>query len=367
MMRFNRLAILIATAAMAASSAAGADIIFLGSARAIAMGGAGVAVVDRSEQSSPINPAALALTNRRSRYIFPNIGFSFHGIPIEAAYDHLIRNPSSNGATELARDFGGQRSDFGASLGLGWRFGHLDARAWGLGTVRIEPNAALQTWSKNANGDVTQLTGAERADLFGAGIYSIPTIGLAERISPPGSPIRVEAGARFKLQRAVYSHYIVSSANIAANTAATPAPELGSGTTITKDRLGVDFGILAHPRSHSGFSGALVVTNLIEPDFVFAGTDALGAATKIDLQPRSVTVGGAYEAGRMLVAFDAVDVTRAYSNVQGRFGVEYASRGVALRGGYSTATGFTAGFGWGFLQIAFGARAPLSITETLRF
>src|SRR5207249_12301412 len=140
------------------------------------------------------------------------------------------------------------------------RVGHIDASATGVGIVRVLPNAALQTWSKTANGDVTKLTGAERGDLLGAAIYALPQVGIAERVSPAGSPIRVEAGARVKLMRAIYTHYIVSSSNIANNTPATAAPELNGGTTITRDDVGVDVGILVHPRSHAGFSGALVVT-----------------------------------------------------------------------------------------------------------
>jgi hypothetical protein len=345
-----------------------ADVIFGGNARDIAMGGAGVAIVDKTERSTQLNPAALALFNRRVRVaMLPNVGLRVSGVPLRAAYEHLFGNPDQNDAVSLARDFGSKNSEFGVGLGWGARIGHMDARVEGTALARILPNTALQTWSKNANGDTTQLTGNERADMLGAAVYSLPTVGIAERISPGGSPILVEAGTRIKLQRAIYSHYIVSSANIANNTAATPAPELNGGTTITKDGIGVDFGLLAHPRNHSGFSAAIVVINLIEPRFVFNGTDQNGAAVKYDFQPRSMVVGSAYESGRLLFAADAVDLTRAYGNVQGRIGAEYKTRGIALRAGYASARGFTVGFGWGYFDIAFGARAPLGLSQTLRF
>ena len=168
--------------------------------------------------------------------------------------------------------------------------------------------------------------------------------------------------------RAIYTHYIVSSSNIANNTPATAAPELNGGTTITRDDVGVDVGILVHPRSHAGFSGALVVTDLIEPDFRFNGTDQTGATVKYDLQPRSVSLGSAFESGRMVFAFDLVDLTRAYSDIQGRLGVEYDTRkGLTLQAGYNSARGFTAGFGYGILQFAFGAKADLTVTQFLRF
>src|SRR5439155_13620839 len=241
----------------------------------------------------------------------------------------IVTRPDSNDATTLAKDFGSHESSFGISLSWGAKFGHLDATATGTGIVRVIPNGALQTWSQNANGDVTQLTGAEKADLLGAAIYSLPIVGVAERISPRGSPIRIEAGARIKLSRAVYTHYLVSSSNIANNTAATPAPELNGGTTLTQDGVGLDAGFLAHPRGHNGFSGALVVTNLIDPRFVFFGTDANGNPAKYDLQPRSISAGTAYESGKALAAFDIVDLSRAYGDVQQRFGVEYKTRKIA--------------------------------------
>src|SRR5262249_57021767 len=131
---------------------------------------------------------------------------------------------------------------FGVNVSWGLRFGHLDGYATGVAQVFIQPNPALQAWANNAKGDVNQLAtnpayAGAQADLLGAAIYSLPTIGVAERVSPPGSPTRVEAGARVKLMRAVYTHYIVNSQNIINNTAAAPAPELNGGTTLTQDGI----------------------------------------------------------------------------------------------------------------------------------
>ncbi len=100
------------------------DVTFGGNARAYAMGGAGVAVVDRSEQSNGINPASLALKDRKSKLSFPQVGLSANGIPLKQAYQHLIQNPSSNDAVSLARDFGNHDSNFGASVGWGMKLGH---------------------------------------------------------------------------------------------------------------------------------------------------------------------------------------------------------------------------------------------------
>lgn len=350
-----------------ASSARAIDITFGGNARWFAMGGAGLALVDKTEHTTLVNPAAIALYNRRVIVPWPNISFRASGVPLDKAYDHLLVHPSENDAVGLARDFGSKDSNFGASLGWGVRLGHLEVQAEGVAQVHVIPNAALQTWSKTANGNTALLTGNERADMLGAAIYSLPQIGWAERVSPAGSPIRMEAGVRVKLMRAIYSHYIVNSQNIATNTAATPAPELNGGTSLTKDGIGADLGFLIHPRSRQGFSGALVVTNLIEPNFRFNGTGAGGTPVKYDLQPRSVSIGSAYYSGRLTAVADAVDLSRAYGNVQGRIGAEYETRRIAFRAGYTSARGFTFGFGWGFVQLAFGERAPLTVSEFLRF
>lgn len=360
-------ALLAGAALLLLSPGARADVSFLGNARAIAMGGAGLAVVDRSGRTTPDNPAALALLNRRVKLAFPSIGVSASGVPLDRAFSRLTSNPDRRDAVSLARDFGRRNSDFGAFADWSIRFGHMDLEAYGVGRVRLLPNNALQSWAQTAGGDVTKLTGSERADLLGAAIYSLPTIGIAERISPAGSPTRTEIGARIKFMHAIYTHYLVNSDNLRNNTAGASAPELNGGSSITKDGFGLDVGFLVHPRDHSGLSGALVVTNLVEPSFVFYGTDTAGAQAKYDLQPRSLSMGTAWEGGKSLFAFDLIDLTRAYGNPQARFGVEYRTRRWAVRAGYASARGFTAGLGYGWFDIAVGARAPLEITQTLRF
>ncbi len=351
----------------ASAAAARADVIFLGNSRAIGMGGAGLAIIDGSGRNSLVNPASLALLDRKMHVSYPGIGFRASGIPLDKSFEHLFGNPDKNDALDLARDFGKRGSEFGLSLNIGARFGHLDAQASGVAKVLVVPNASLQDWAQNANGNLSLLTGSERGDIFGAAIYALPTVGVAERVSPKGSPVQIEAGARVKLMRAVYSHYVVSADNIRNNTAAASAPELNGGTTLTKDSVGVDFGLLVHPSQRQGLSGALVVTNLIAPAFQFDGTDANGGAFRYDLQPRTVALGSAWQGGKGLVAFDVVDITRSYGNVQARLGGEYRSRNWAFRTGYHSARGFTAGIGFGRFDIAFGNRTPLEVTQTLRF
>ena len=51
--------------ALTLTTSAMADVVVGGNARSIGMGGAGIAIVDRSGRTTGINPAALALLNRR--------------------------------------------------------------------------------------------------------------------------------------------------------------------------------------------------------------------------------------------------------------------------------------------------------------
>jgi hypothetical protein len=351
--------------------AAGArsDFIFLGSARAVSMGGAGLAVVDRSGLTTSINPASLAMLERKIQADYPGFGVRARGIPIDEALDHLFGNPDKNDSVGLARDFGKRDSSFGVHLDWGLRFGPLEARTTGLATVRILPNQAFQNWAKTASGNTNLLTGQEQADLFGAAIYALPSISFAQRVSPDGSPTRVDVGARFKLMRAIYSHYLVRADNLRNNSPALPAPELNGGTTITRDGLGVDLGFIVYPANRSGFTGALVVTNLIDPPFRFNGTDESGSLKQYDLQPRSLSLGTAWQQrDNVVVALDLVDLTRAYGAAQVRLGAEYqTTRKIALRTGYNSAGGFTVGVGYGAFNFAYGNRVPLEVTHTLRF
>jgi hypothetical protein len=349
-----------------------ADLEFGGGARSDAMGGAGIAIVDNSGTSNFINPASLALMNRHTTLAFPGIGFHASGIPLDKAINHLFGNPDQSDAVGLARDFGKNPSDFGISLNLGIRFAHMDLQGSGIARVHIIPNAALESWAQNANGDVSQLltnplykTG--RADLLGAATYALPSIGMAERISPPGSPTRIEAGVRMKVMHAYYTHYIINAATIAANGSAATAPEMNGQSNLQKTGFGMDAGLLVHPGNMTGFSGALVITDLIEPNFVFHGTDANGNPAKYDIQPRSFSMGSAYRNNKFLMAADLVDFTRAYGNVQGRVGAEYRTKRLAFRTGYASPSGFIVGVGIYGFDIAFGGRSPFTISDQLHF
>src|SRR5689334_24878021 len=119
----------------AAGGRAAADVIFGSNARSTAMGGAGLAIVDRSGYNTLVNPAGLALYNRRVKLAFPNVGIHVSGVSLSAAASHLFGNPDKNDAVSLAKDFGSHQTDFGVSLGESLRLGHMDAALTGIASV----------------------------------------------------------------------------------------------------------------------------------------------------------------------------------------------------------------------------------------
>ena len=359
-------------------SASKADLTFFGSARANAMGGAGLALVDRNGRNISVNPASLAIMNRRIRVGFPGLGIHAGGaISLGDAVKYILRPPDEEETTDLAREFASEPSEVGGHLEWGLRIGHIDLRADGVALGRLIPNEPLRRWAADnappsalnpLSPDYNPAYEGAQADGIGAAIYNLPTLTVAERVSRKGNPTQIEAGARIKFSRGVYSHWIARQGDLLASSQADPAPEMGGRSRIEKKGLGIDLGLLAHPRDEdSGYSTALLITNLIEPKLRFDGTDEFGSPKTYDLQPRSIAVGTAYEKQRFIMALDLVDLNSAYGDPQARFGAEYRTRGIALRGGYSSARGFVVGFGWGFLDLAYGPRVPLEVTHVLRF
>src|SRR5207244_1991918 len=106
---------------------------------------------------------------------------------IGQAWDHLVSHPDRNDAVTLARDFGGQPSNFGAGVSWDIRFGHLDAFMYGVVKVSVTPNAALETWAHTANGDVTNLTGTGGA---GPSQGACRLFGRSRRDQPRQSELR---------------------------------------------------------------------------------------------------------------------------------------------------------------------------------
>lgn len=319
-------------AAAVAASPARADVTLGGEARSAAMGGAGLALVGNG--AARLNPAALALGGRQS-VTAPYIGLRTEGgIGLGQVRSRLSSGSlNADAAGSLARDFGKRDGALELSAGIGLPLSPFEVSATGVARVRLLPNAALRAWSE-AGGDTNAVPNDARGDVFGAAVYSLPSVGFARRVGgATGGGREAAVGIRVKSLRALYTHYVVNADTLRANGDAPAAPEIGPNRdSLKKSGLGVDVGLLARPRDGGdGFSAALLITNLIAPNLSFEGTDAAGAPKRYDLQPRSVSLGSALRRGNSLVALDLVDVTGAYSSAQVRLGAEVKSGAFALR------------------------------------
>lgn len=369
-----------ALAVMALGIAAGGasradDITYGGDARAFAMGGAGIAATNQENGARRFNPAALALEQGKFAVYVPSVGLrSTGGIGIGRVADFLTQTPDANEAVDLARDVGGEDSEIGINASLGFRVGLIEVTATGVGRGRILPNQALRSFV-NAGGNLNDLNNlpavsAARADVLAAAIYSLPTVSFAGRIPSQNPTTAVEVGARVKYLNAVYTHYVADANALGGGGGALLAPEMNGDDTITKNGLGIDVGFLAHPRNAAagGFSYALVVNNLVRPGFTIAGTGRDGVLAEYNLLATTASVGAAYQKKSTTLVADLVDLTGEDGEVQLRLGAEQRVGGkLAVRGGYSSAQGFTYGVGVAGFDLAFGKRAPLEITKTLRF
>jgi hypothetical protein len=272
-------------------------------------------------------------------------------------------------ATELARDFGRDDSALSLSADLGLTFGPVEALGSGIARARLLPDPSFRAWARSG-APASAIPLDARADLLGAAVYAFPTIGVGAKFTRPGGANTVYAGIRVKPMRGVYSHYVVTGANIQNDTDALKAPEMNGDDTLDKTGLGIDVGVLVQPQnSPNGFSAAVVLTNLIQPGLKFRGTDRTGAAKTYDLQPSTISLGTAFRAGNALIAFDLVDIRSAYGDTDARIGAEFKAAGrLALRAGYSSDTGgLTYGVGLAGLDLAFGSKTPVAISRTLNF
>ncbi len=362
----------VAAATLAATDARAddTDITYGGDARAIAMGGAGLAVLPESGNGLRYNPASLAYERSAYSIYAPSLSTRANGVGISRAIDYLSARGDDRDAARLARDFGRDDTDFGVNANLGFRVRNIEITAGAIAIGRVQPNESLRSWSRTANGDLTKLPFASRGDILAAGYYTLPSVGFAQVLPnrAPGAKYNYAIGGRLKYMNGIYTHYVADATAILNNGNATPAPEMNGNDTLTKRGLGVDVGILARPRNGDGFSGALVVNNLVTPGFNFNGTDRDGNSKKYRLLPTTVSLGTGYQKLGATFAADLIDITSAVDKAQFRAGVEQRfGRALAVRAGYSSANGVTYGVGVFGFDVAFGQRAPLEVARTLKF
>jgi hypothetical protein len=348
------------------------DITYGGDARAFAMGGAGVALIQQ-QNGLRINPATLAFERGLYSFSFPTFALrSNNNISLGRASQFILQGQDLNVARDLALESFDGDGEIGANASASIRFSTFEIGGFAVGKGRVQPNQAFVNWATTARNEAPPAD--VRSDVFAAGYYSLPTISGAIKI--PERPLDKEksrynyaVGARLKYMQAVYAHYIVDQQALLNNGSVLRAAEMGGRDTLTKRGVGMDVGFMMQPKTLGrGVSAALVIANIVRPGFTFQGTDRNDNRTEYDILRTSITAGAGFETRSTTLAADLVDITQSVGKLQLRLGAEQRLiPQVALRGGYSSATGFSYGVGLFGFDVAFGKNQPLEVVRTINF
>lgn len=338
-----------------------------GDARALAMGGAGVA----AGMNNRFNPGALAFRNGL-RFQVPSIGLRATGALGKVGnYDSVGKFVSGDGADredaarDVIRNFGSSDSEFGANIAGGIGLGPIDFQINALASGRLTPNASLKAWA--AGGASGNPPSGASADVSAVG-FAIPSVGFGMRLPLGDLPlmgalrkIDFGVGVRAKYVRGIYSRYTATVNDALGNVTTAPGAELGGADSIEESSFGADLGAMAHTKTEGfNLSAGIVALNFVKPKISFP---AQGGGT-FDPFRQTITAGVALNRGGLTVVGDLVDVT---GDQELRAGAEQRLGPLALRGGYSSRRGTTYGVGLFGFDIAFGKGQPLELVRNIRF
>ncbi len=338
-------------------------------ARALAMGGAGVA----TGGANRANPASLAFS-KKLRVYFPTIGLRAEGAIKEVTNLNTVskfiggsEQDKKDAATDLARKFATQDSLFGFNTGFGLLVGPLEVQANGIAQGKFAPNQKLRDWANSNPAIGSNAPSGAGGDLSAAALYTLPSIGfgfqLPERamlIGGKPKKLNIGVGARLKYLNSVYSRFTTTTDGSGTFTSARGS-ELGGKDYLEKKGIAADLGAMGDwEQDGAQVRGGLVLTNFIKPSMTFL--DVNGKSFNPIVQ--TVSLGGSFQKGGLTVAGDIVNLT---GSQQLRLGGEQKFGPIALRAGFTTAGGVTYGLGILGLDIALGKGQPLEIVQTLRF
>jgi hypothetical protein len=341
-----------------------------GDARAFAMGGAGIALL-QAQNGNRINPATLAFEEQPYSFYFPTFALrASNAISSGRGYQFLFHGQRPRDTVGIALDSEDGDGDFGVNSSLSFRVGQIEVGGFAVGRGRAQPNAQFIEWAMTARNQPPPE--GIRSDVLATGYYTLPTVTSAIKI-PKRRGLKAShhyaIGARLKYMRASYLHYIVDRAAVLNPNNVQLASEMNGRDKLTKSGFGMDIGIHMLPKNENGsISAALVIANVINPGFTFQGTDRNDLPVAYNVLKTTATAGVGYRIGLTTLAGDLVDLTASAGNRQLRFGAEQIVYPfVAVRAGYNTGTGFSYGLGLFGFDLAFGKRQPLEIVRTVNF
>lgn len=344
-----------------------ADLSFGGSPSA-GMGGAGLAVIRRPTAQSFQNPAVIAYV-QGFRFGAGNIDTTARGASLSRLLDDLEVQQGSAAdiatAAGLLRKYAREDTrllitgDFGIiASGVGISVG-------GIVDARLLPNAPLQNWART-DGNPINIPANARADVIAVGVVSLPDITTGVRLPSPQGDLAV--GVRLRNLKLYYTHYFADQAQLQAGQNATRAPELQGRDYREFSATGVDLGFLWRPTGNQTYTLALVVENFVEPNIRFQATDRNGQDFNFKPLKRTYNAGVAVELETgSLIAVDFIDIGNNAGKGEIRLGYEQRLGRIALRTGYASKTGWTAGLGIGGFNLAYSDTLPVVVSRTLNF
>jgi hypothetical protein len=344
-----------------------ADLSFGGSPSA-GMGGAGLAVIRRPTAQSFQNPAVIAYV-QGFRFGAGNIDTTSRGASFSRLLDDLeVRQGSAADiatAAGLLRKYAREDTRLLLTGDLGVIASGVGISVGGIVDARLIPNAPLQNWART-NGNIANIPNDARADVIAVGVVSLPDITTGVRLPSPQGDLAV--GVRLRNLKLYYTHYFADQAQLQAGGSATRAPELQGRDFREFSATGVDLGFLWRPTGDQTYTLALVVENFVEPNIRFQATDRVGQVFNFKPLKRSYHAGVAVELETgSLIAVDFIDIGNNVGKGEIRLGYEQRLGRIALRTGYASKTGWTAGLGIGGFNIAYSDTLPVVVSRTLNF
>jgi hypothetical protein len=344
-----------------------ADLSFGGSPSA-GMGGAGLAVIRRPTAQSFQNPAVIAYV-QGFRFGAGNIDTTSRGASFSRLLDDLeVRQGSAADiatAAGLLRKYAREDTRLLLTGDLGVIASGVGISVGGIVDARLIPNAPLQNWART-NGNIANIPNDARADVIAVGVVSLPDITTGVRLPSPQGDLAV--GVRLRNLKLYYTHYFADQAQLQAGQSATRAPELQGRDFREFSATGVDLGFLWRPTGDQTYTLALVVENFVEPNIRFQATDRNGQVFNFKPLKRSYHAGVAVELETgSLIAVDFIDIGNNVGKGEIRLGYEQRLGRIALRTGYASKTGWTAGLGIGGFNIAYSDTLPVVVSRTLNF
>jgi hypothetical protein len=344
-----------------------ADLSFGGSPSA-GMGGAGLAVIRRPTAQSFQNPAVIAYV-QGFRFGAGNIDTTSRGASFSRLLDDLeVRQGSAADiatAAGLLRKYAREDTRLLLTGDLGVIASGVGISVGGILDARLLPNAPLQNWART-DGNIANIPANSRADVIAVGVVSLPDITTGVRLPSPQGDLAV--GVRLRNLKLYYTHYFADQAQLQAGQNATRAPELQGRDFREFSATGVDLGFLWRPTGDQTYTLALVVENFVEPNIRFEATDRVGQVFNFKPLKRSYHAGVAVELETgSLIAVDFIDIGNSVGKGEIRLGYEQRLGRIALRTGYASKTGWTAGLGIGGFNLAYSDTLPVVVSRTLNF